>query len=275
MSGEPGASFGLILAKNASGSTVRGLVINRFQAHGIFVDGSNNSFQCNMIGTDASGLLDQGNGQIGIFLNGSDNNLVGGALPGQRNLIAGNDFEQIRVAAASNNVIQGNYLGTNATGTASLGINGVAMLVTGSNNLIGGTTGVTPGGACTGACNVIGGYSSYGIDLAAPSGSGNRIEGNHIGVNVAGNAVVNTFGSSNRGIWLNGGANNNTIGGLDSGAGNVIAGHGEQAILIEGATTNANRIFGNRIYNNGSSIALLNGANNDQRAPTLTTAIPD
>ncbi|WP_165360523.1 choice-of-anchor Q domain-containing protein [Candidatus Chloroploca sp. Khr17] len=275
VSGAGGASFGLILDAAASGSTVRGMVINRFAADGIFAEGGNHVFACNFIGTDATGSLDRGNGQIGIFLNGSDNNLIGGALASQRNLIAGNDFEQIRVAAASNNVIQGNYLGTNAAGTASLGANGVAMLVTGSNNLIGGTTGVTPGGACTGACNVIGGYTAYGIDVAAPSGANNRIEGNHIGVNVTGNAVVNTFGSGNLGIWLNGGANNNTIGGLANGAGNVIAGHGEQAILIEGATTNANRIFGNRIYNNGSSVVLRNGANNDQRAPTLTTAIPD
>ncbi len=332
LSGAAGAVFGLRIA-GPGDVTVRGLVINRFSSHGIFVDGDDNTFQCNIIGADPTGTLDRGNGQIGIFINGTSNNLVGGALPTQRNLISANG-EQLRVAGANNNVIQGNYLGTNVTGTAPLGFTNIGMLLTGGDNLVGGTTGVTPGGACTGACNLFGGYSFAGIDLAAPSGANNQIEGNYFGLNVNGAAMPGFFGST--GIWINGSANNNTIGGTAGGAGNVFAGQSTQAIWIDGAGADSNQIVGNimgtnsagtvaipnrigvfaeggaannqiggatttagnlivnsfgpavrldggngnsvlsnRIFGNLSpQLELLNGANNDQLAPTITTAIP-
>jgi hypothetical protein len=256
LSGAAGAAFGLLIDATG-GSTVRGLVINRFSATAIFVNDNDNTFQCNIIGADPTGTIARGNGQIGIFINGSSNNLVGGTLPTQRNLITANG-EQLRVAAANNNVIQGNYLGTNVTGTAPLGFASIAMLLTGGNNQIGGTAGVTPGGACTGACNLFSGYSFAAIDLAAPSGANNQIQGNYFGLNASGNAMPGFFGST--GIWINGSANNNTIGGTATGAGNLFAGHNTQAIWLDGIGATNNQIVGNIMgTNSAGSIAIPNG----------------
>ena len=107
----------------AGNSTVRGLVINRFAVDGIRLEsGSNNLIEGNYIGTDVSGLLDRGNGFDGVFIvGGSGGNRIGGLLPGQGNVISGNDDEGLDLRAGSANRIEGNLIGIAADGTTALG----------------------------------------------------------------------------------------------------------------------------------------------------------
>ena len=63
----------------AGSSTVKGLVVNRFAAHGIVLTGGGgNVVAGNFIGTDAAGNADQGNGNQGVFILNSSHNTIGG-----------------------------------------------------------------------------------------------------------------------------------------------------------------------------------------------------
>ena len=103
----------------AGNSTVRGLVINRFAVDGIRLEsGSNNVIEGNYIGTDVSGLLDRGNGFDGVFIvGGSAGNRIGGLLPGQGNVISGNNDEGLDLRSGSANRIEGNLIGLAADAT--------------------------------------------------------------------------------------------------------------------------------------------------------------
>ncbi|MBC8077601.1 MAG: hypothetical protein H7Y32_16115, partial [Chloroflexales bacterium] len=220
---------GYALRVNAGSLTLRGLMINRYSVDGVFLNGpaglgssSGNVFECNFIGTDASGAAALGNGQSAIFANGASNNLIGGPAIGQRNVIAGNNgFEQLRMAGSNGNIIQGNYIGTNVNGTAVLGSsNSRPILITGSNNLIGGTSGTTPG-SCTGACNIIAGGNAFQIWISAPGITDNVVQGNHIGVDASGTTAI---GSTSVGIQIDSGATNTAIGSTDPAGRNIIGG---------------------------------------------------
>lgn len=107
--------------------------------------------------TSVAGLSDLGDGSGGIVLAGT-NVLIGGTAPGAKNVISGSEAFQINLSGGQNNAIQGNYIGTDYTGTARESIvNGTGVLAVASaqNHLIGGT------GAGEG--NVIAGVSGSGV----------------------------------------------------------------------------------------------------------------
>jgi hypothetical protein len=86
---------------------------------GIHLADNNNMIQGNYIGTDPTGTIAKGNG-TGIFIDGS-NNLIGGSTPAARNIISGNlQSAGIWISGATGNVVQGNYIGTDSTGTLAL-----------------------------------------------------------------------------------------------------------------------------------------------------------
>ena len=97
------------------------------------------------------------------------------------------------------------------------------------------------------------------------TGNNNRIENSYIGTDVSGTiAVPNAL----NGVEISGGSNN-TIGGTDPGTANIIAFNGGQGVLVDTGAGNA--IRRNSIHSNdGFGIALINGGNNNQAAPTVT-----
>ena len=104
-------------------------------ATGNFVDG-------NFIGTNATGATGIANG-IGVEID-APSNTVGGTAAGAGNLISDNNDTGVLIngAAASGNLIVGNLIGTNASGTAAAPNNfGVFIQAGSTNNTIGGTTG--------------------------------------------------------------------------------------------------------------------------------------
>ncbi|MBA3472257.1 MAG: Ig-like domain-containing protein [Rubrobacter sp.] len=160
-------------------SVVKGLIINRFSYGVIIISGTgfstvmNNKIEGNYIGTDASGTQDLGNAGSGVAISNAPNNTVGGTTAGARNIISGNgDGVSIVFANATENEVLGNYIGTDASGTANLGnsFRGV-FIEDASSNTIGGTT--------AGARNIISGNDEDGV----------AISGNARGVNLVSNSI--------------------------------------------------------------------------------------
>jgi CSLREA domain-containing protein len=211
-----------------SGSTISGLAINRFSRDGISLNGGDgNTISGNFIGTDATGMIDFGNGSIGIegeFGSNPNSNLIGGTTPAARNIISGNNGEAgIEFNFAGNNVIQGNFIGLAADGTTALGNTGFGV---GAGAFTGGTIiggddaadGTVDGNI--GARNYISGNGGAGVFFGGAAFGGCIIAGNYIGTDATGTlARGNGIGiGSNVGV-------KSIIGGTTSGAGNLISGN--------------------------------------------------
>ncbi len=224
------------LTIGAGGCTVRGLVINRFGGSGVTLLGAGgNAIAGNHIGTDRAGGSDKGNLLNGVFVSASPGNTIGGTTAAARNVISGNDYSGIRISGggATGNTVQGNYIGINAWGFADLG-NGIAGIH------VDGAPSNTVGGLTQSSRNVISGNNQYGVWLTGNSSTGNVIRGNYIGLDKDG-AV--DLGNTIAGVYLDG-APGNDIGGVVSGARNVVSG---------------NNLYGARIYGSGATGNLLRG----------------
>ena len=123
------------LTINGGGSTVRGVIINRFSGAGIQITGSgDNSILGNFIGVDFSGTVPKGNTGDGIqILNGSSNNKIGGANPGEGNVISGNNGAGISIQSngATGNLISSNSIYSNGGIGIDLGGDGITSDDTG------------------------------------------------------------------------------------------------------------------------------------------------
>ncbi len=196
--------------------------------------------QGNFIGTNRNGTKAVGN-EVGVFA--SEFTTIGGTLPG-----AGNVISSSSIAAnvsmngsgyGSNNLVQGNLIGTDVTGTKALGGYGVTIIYNYVYATIGGTT--------PAARNVISG--NFGPGIWFDTAWNNLVQGNYLGVDAGGSqAVANTgaaiLSDDESFTWL--GSNTpvtnlwpafeNPIGGAVAGAGNLISGNGKDGISIAGST---------------------------------------
>ncbi len=155
-----------------SGNLITGLAINRCPAYGIFISGGDdNTFIGNYIGVDATGTQPAGVGYEGILLgNDAQLNHIGNSSPGGGNIISGNSGGGIRLfgSTTTGNVIEGNYIGTDRTGTAPLGNDyGIRIESAAYDNTIG------PG-------NIIAYNGGHGVEVDGASTSGNTITQNSI-----------------------------------------------------------------------------------------------
>lgn len=244
---------------NVIGGTTagQGNTISGNSTYGILLQGegtSGNLIQGNIIGITEDPLTDVGNGYGISLAQGASNNTIGGTTAGARNLISGNIDYGIALVGndVTGNVIQGNWIGLNGTGTAAYGsFTDVAGI-----SLSNGAHGNTIGGTAAGAGNVIAGVTGNGITLQDEGTSNNVIQGNYLGVNASGTAAV---GINDDAIFVID-ATNNTIGGTVAGAGNVISGAGRHGITIFGASTSGNNVWGNLIGTNAAgTTAIPNG----------------
>ncbi len=202
-----------------------------------------NLVQGNFIGTDATGLLDRGNHRGIQIFGGSNNNVIGGTIAQARNVIAGNDINQINFSTSNFITIQGNYLGVGRDGSQPMGgLSGIFM--SSGTHTIGGSAGVTPGGPCTGACNVISANGVAGI-FAQGNTSGMTIRGNFIGTDASG---MLDRGNGGQGIWFSS-ASNTPIGGAGAGEGNLISGNDGPGITLQ-PFSSAGALSGNSVLNN-------------------------
>jgi Right handed beta helix region len=131
----------------ASGVTVRGLIIDGFDGSGIVIRGSNNRIEGNFIGTSRfGGSAPTGNGENGVDLDSGRLNTIGGITPAARNVISGNGEDGVSMFGTSQgpaqSLIMGNYIGTDKFGTGDLG-NGIAGvdMSDSTGNVVGGRAG--------------------------------------------------------------------------------------------------------------------------------------
>ncbi len=264
----------------AGNTVVRGLVINRFQQHGISVQSADNIIHGNYLGTDATGTVALANLDSGVGLLGFSGNVIGGTAPADRNVISGNRLRGVLASSTSGAIIQVNYVGLDASGSADLGneFNGIQAAFSG-NLIIGGTA--------VGAGNVISGNNQDGVQLGGSSSfstlqNNNLILGNRIGTDAGG---VNPLKNGRHGVLVGGVGlvGLATVGGVTQGAGNTIAFNGSDGVFIEDGE--GVPILGNAIYSNaalGIDLAPNNvtandsgdadvGANKRQNYPVLTT----
>lgn len=227
---------------SSDGNVVRGLVINRFSS-AFNINANGNIVQGNFIGTDPAGTTALGNAFRGVSVTTGDDNLIGGPLPAARNLISGTNGSGVVVfcCGASDNLIQGNYIGTDRNGTAALpNEDGLAISGTTFANLVGGTE--------PGAGNVISGNSVTGVHIFG-TGSGNLVQGNLIGLSAGGDGPLR---NGDQGILLDG-QTNTLIGGTEPGARNVISVN-PIGVSISGSTTSGNLVQGNYIGTDPSGL---------------------
>ncbi len=214
----------------------------------------------NKIGTKDTGNLALPNGGDGIVIE-SPGNQIGGNLPALRNIVSGNSKAGIVISgvAASNNVIEGNFIGTNVNGTKAVPNVGDGIRVIGaSNNRIGSATEST-------ARNVISSNGGSGVTLSQAGVSGSLVVGNYIGIAANG---TEPLGNASNGISLTSGANNVQIGGSTGLSQNIVSANKSNGIAI--LNSNNNRVSRNRIGittsdspigNVGAGIFIV-GANN-------------
>ncbi len=114
-----------------SGNVISGNI----QGHGVLLYGNNvkvtgNIIQGNIIGLDATGANGLGNGDAGMGIYSAANNQIGGTTAGARNIISANHGGGIYRdrAGSTNNVVQGNYIGTDKTGMSGRGNAGTGHL---------------------------------------------------------------------------------------------------------------------------------------------------
>jgi hypothetical protein len=207
---------------------------------------ANNYLQGNTIGTNPAGTAALGN-SIGVELAGS-NNIIGGASNTARNLISGNKAYGVRIDSflGNANLLEGNWIGTNAAGTSAVA-NAIGVDIEGPNNTLGGTI--------PGAGNLISGNSTDGVQIGSFS-NGDLLENNLIGTGLTGNTAL---GNGGNGITISG--NNATIGGTTLAAGNAISGNGANGVQIAAGAFRV-QIEGDYIgINAAGTSALANGTN--------------
>lgn len=250
-----------------SGNNFDGILIGSFTTAATTVQG-------NRIGTSADGMSKIPNGGDGIHIDLGNNNVIGGSAPGAGNLISGNGKVSSGLGRGSgisvgslNNVIQGNLIGTDATGTGPLG-NLEDGILGGRNTTVGGT-GAGEGNVI--AFNGLRGISNNGTIATANSYRGNSIHSN--------GASGSPF-TPGLGIELGpAGPNANDPGDSDTGANNlqnfpiissVMAGGGSTNVkgsLNSSASTSFNLDF----YRNSSCDPSGNGEGEHFIGSTLVT----
>lgn len=268
-----GSSLGIRVTGNGSGSSLIGLVINRFSAQGIFIDTGNVTVKNCYVGTDLTGQLDYGNGGDGIAIFSgvsiatSNNNTIGGVNAGEGNLISGNGGNGIGVTSqdggtVNGTAIYGNLIGTNITGTSAIQNVGDGILLNNSlvgssaslqDSIIGSTTNTTPGGACTGGCNLVSGNRANGIGLWHIGVTGTTVVSNYVGTNKSGTGAL---ANGDIGIEINE-TPQNTIGDRTAAGRNIFSGNLGAGIFITGWNSIDNVIQGNYIGTNVSGTGAI------------------
>ena len=232
---------GIYISNGASNNTIGGSfgansnIISGNSQDGLFLTGfgtNDNVIRGNVIGTDANGLMQLGNGRHGIYLfAGTQSTAIGGDINNTYNVISGNGFAGITINGDGDsdtryNEIYGNYIGTDITGTATIanGSDGVYAFNEASDNIIGGTA--------TSQRNVISGNTANGVHIADTTTHRHIIQNNYIGVAADG---ITALGNQQDGISVDGGGDDTIIGGVN--LGNTISGNGFSGISLTGSST--------------------------------------
>ena len=271
---------GLMLSAGSDGSTIKGMIINRFTGTGLEIQNSNNHvIQGSWFGLNAAGTAASANAVKGIYALNATGLLIGTDADGnndagERNVVSGNTEQGIFFDNVDNSTIAGNYVGTNAAGTAD--VNGsTANTAQSGVFLTSGSSGNVVGGTVAAARNILSGNNHFGFEVLFGS-QNNLLQGNYIGTDVTGLIVL---GNINGGATFWNAGTGNVFGGSSVAARNVIAGNTFSGIVVGNASTGATiqgnyigvgadgtTVLGNGgpgISVEGGSTGTLIGSNND------------
>lgn len=264
---------------------------------------NSNQVFCNWIGLNDSGTGADYNGVDGVTIDlGAQSNVIG-STDAERNVISGNNRDGVMISGSGtkNNLVAGNYIGTNVTGTGAVanGDHGVVITNTASVNTVGGNN--------VNNLNLIAGNTGSGVWITGSNTTTNTVLYNDIGYNSFNSTPI----PNNMGVTLENGAHHNVIGGA-GGASNYLASN-LIGLYLGGASSNTirtnsifsntlegivlygasyNVISGTTIYNNGGDgigedsgsgpnvwqhVSIYNngGLGIDKNADSLSTNIPD
>ena len=277
--GAGAGAYGLDLQAGSSGSTIRGLCINRCSARAIRIQGSsNNVIAGNFLGTNLAGTAAGPGNSSGIFIGSgasatpTNNNRIGGTAAADRNIISGNTVDGVQIDGGTWRGLEQRRPGQlhrrgcdrhRGRGQHQPGRRGIQHLVgPNTNNVIGGTA--------PGAGNVISGNGGDGVRIRDAGTTGTLVQGNKIGTNAAGHG---RHPQCRRRRPSRPGTSNNTVGGTAAGAGNLIAFNnsgntfGLGGIYFDARRGTGNSILGNAIYSNGGLGIDLNEARRHCQRP--------
>ena len=230
--------------RTAGNSTIRGLAIGRFSGAGVAIDASSNNVVAgNYLGLDIGGTsAPNGSGVQVTNVTGfsAENNLIGGVAAADRNVISGNTNAGVEIALFSSAQVEGNYIGTDPTGTLAVANHYGIVAVQSVPAIFG---------------NVISG-NAIGLQLSTLDNPF-QVQGNLIGTAADG---VTPLGNTGAGVVIvtSTGSAAPSIGGTTPGTGNTIAFNGGAGVSIFGANI---AVLGNSIYGNaGLGIDLIEGA---------------
>ena len=234
--GGPTAKAGDHPGNMISGNRLDGIHITGF-------DATDNKVQGNLIGLNYLGRSPLPNGD-GVVVVDAPGNLIGGTESNARNVISGNTFSGVSVRGqeASDNFIQGNYIGTTLDGSSPAPNTMGVAIVNSLANLVGGPVnapGEPPG-------NVISGNQEDGILIFM--GQENEVQGNLVGPAANGGLLEHALGGTGNldfGVRLQQ-SESNLIGGTEASHRNLISGNHGRGVMLEDGS-NDNRVFGNFI----------------------------
>ena len=251
------------------------------QSHAVVVGAPDTIIEGNQFGLGPDGhIVADGTGTSTLRNGGSDilllreDNVVGGATPAARNVVSGALLWGVQAANGSHDsVIEGNYIGTDSSGSSSVPNGAGGVFVASANVVVGGTR---PSGAtdCSGPCNLVSGNKGEGIELSGAGATGSSVTGNFVGTNPSGMAAVPNIGEA--GILVET-VNTVHIGGAALGQGNLVSGNQTNGIELVarglGAGTAGVHVEGNlvgtatdgssHLPNTGHGVFIGFGANHD------------
>ena len=238
---------------------------------GIWIDGpgsTGNRVFGNRVGTDLAGEAALPNSIIGLLINEASGNTIGGSTPaGPANLVSGNTEIGVMLAGlgATANTVDGNLIGTDATGTRAIGNGSRAA---GAGVYIENAPGNLIGGSTPGTGNLISGNGFDGVQVFGPGSIGNVLQGNKVGTDLAGTARL---GNGDFGLLINGSPGTRIVA-------NVVAANAMSGIVVSGPGTPNTLIQANTIGQGVGGRAMGNGAFgiliiNDAPPPTLVNNV--
>jgi hypothetical protein len=165
--------------------------------------------------------------------------------------------EGVRISGsgARANRVEGNFIGTDASGTLDRGnsLFGV-VIVDAPTNTVGGTT-PAKRNVISGHGPIVGGPDGTGIAISGTGAKVNKVMGNYIGTKANGTEALKNARS---GVFVIDGAANNTVGGTKAGARNVISGNFNFGVEISSfAFASSNRVMGNYIGTDATGTQAL------------------
>lgn len=248
-----GSALGLDIT--ASGTQVKALAIDGFNAGGILIDNASNVVldhdyvginpANNATGTDANGnVIYEGNGVYGVTIQSENAGTATGNVLSS-DIVSANSYNGIILSGTgtTKNVISGTNIGTDNTGAAVVDDPGNAL---GNGQHGGGGSGVvinggasynTIGGTTAAARDVILGNKSYGVYITDGNTVHNVIEGDVIGTDITGlhavDSVGRSYGNGSGGVAIVVGASYNVVSGTAT-APEVISGNAGDGVVISG-----------------------------------------